>query len=424
MFLLPLSADVIDGNPARLQFFTKLKVFLAVDRFLMSCISHLSTSDRKLLSDISNHWFNLIKLGLQQAVHNTVSMTLHDCAQILILPFLFTQVITACIWVKYLGPTQLLDLFYFLLEPDGGPKETPTQLVQVILKALSTYASSTEWQNELSCTRHLPRLLSLCSILPNSLLGQVIASTAECSIPIGLDGLPVSSSTGNLATLVSLSRVRWAENLRSVKSKMDVDVRQFLQRGQFSDSTSRFVQGLLYQRPSVFSAVMQWIKSEEYLKMDIQNIPHILPVVHGLIDVSGLQGQGVLEVDDIWMSLLPQIASIVANESAPTRLRLLSQQCLHDLILASGARNSEVLDVLTKEVRTTTKRAPTPELIHLAVWLGGLLGSAADEFLSPIVDGGMQWSIAQITDGNKEVDFESFLQSLGKTLPLLGIEVQ
>src|SRR6266545_4183860 len=29
MFLLPLSADVIDGNPARLQFFTKLKVFLA-----------------------------------------------------------------------------------------------------------------------------------------------------------------------------------------------------------------------------------------------------------------------------------------------------------------------------------------------------------------------------------------------------------
>jgi len=376
------------------------------------------------LSDISAHWFNLIKLDSGQAGHNTVSLALQGCAQTLTLSFLFTQVTTtACIWVKYLEPSQLLDLLYFLLEPDSGQKETPTRLLQVILKTLSAYASSPEWQNELPFTRHLPRLISLRSVFPNTLLDQVIASAVECSIPMGLNGLPVPSSTGNLAALISRAKVRWAENLRLVKTKMDVDILQFLKRGQFSDSTSRIVQGLLYQQPSMFSAVMQWIKSEECSKTDIQGI---LPVVHGSIDISGLQGQGgVLGIEDaIPMSFLPQIAGFVANESAPTRLRLLSQQCLHDFILASGTRNSEVLDVLAEEVRTTMKGAPTPELIDLAVWLGGLLGSAADKFLSPIVDGGMQWSIAQITDGNKEPDFESFLRSLGKTSPLLCVEVQ
>lgn len=240
---------------------------------------------------------------------------------------------------------------------------------------------------------------------------------------MGLNGLPLPSSTGNLAALVSRAKARWAENLRLVKTKMDIDILQFLKRGQFSDSTSRIVQGLLYQRPSMCSAVMQWMKSEDCPKADIQDILHVM---HGLIDISGLQGRGdVLGIeDDVQMSLLPQIAGFLASKSTPTRLRLLSQQCLYDLILASGTRNSEVLDVLAKEVRTTMKGAPTPELIDLAVWLGGLLSSPADNVLSPIVDGCMQWAIAQITDGNKEPDFESFLRSLGKTSPFFCVEGQ
>ncbi len=327
----------------------------------------------------------------------------------------YLQVKTSCVWIKYMEPPQLFDLLdsFYTRNPGITFGDPSYELVEIIVHTISCFTSPSYWQNEFEFAVKLSQLLRLRPLFPRvSLLDQVIGRVIHSSIPVGLDIPSLLSCSTTFADLMARSTIRWAGRLVYAKNSKPIDIRSYLTEDKISDSTSTVISGLLYHHPSVCSEVLRWITSENCLKRDIK---HLLPIIYGVIDVSSVNNSNVATVSDaLWKSLLPRIVAVIADESSPYILRLQSQHVLAALFLTSQAETTEFLNAFAREVQVTLKKAPTSELLALATWLCGHIGSVAHDFISTLVETGMQWVIRQLSADNERSDLDSALHALSR----------
>ncbi|CAA7269153.1 unnamed protein product [Cyclocybe aegerita] len=353
---------------------TSQEVVKAIDNLLGTVLDPSSSDDRKVVSEISNHWFNLLKSELHIQHQATVS--------------------AARVWIKYLEPHQLFELMGHLQE--YGHATPAAELANVILVALSSMAAS-ELEAESTFVQRLPQLLSLRAVLRDSpLLDDLIAISLEATLPIGLDGFSPPSAPSDLVVVVKRSQTRWAH--RSRAAKIDLDIRQFLMQTTFSEATVRIISALLYCRPVSREIFVQWVASEDCLRRDINLL---LPIIHAFLDSAPL-GQTVKY--EIWAPLLPRIVNVLVNTSGLSALKFKAKQCLFDILTTASKPDSEkILSALVAEFKEFSKADVSAETLSAGVWLADHYGLKANVLLSIIVDNGMQWAIDRLAD-EKEVE--------------------
>jgi len=307
---------------------------------------------------------------------------------------------TASLWIKYLEPLQLLDLLDHFIEVNPSDGFEP---VTVVLENLASLASS-EWPNEVEYSRRLPRLLSISSwdAWNSSLLDRVIASIVKCTLPMHLEGLPLSTE-GNFASLIARSGFRWTGHFSSTKAWRSIDLEQVFSR-DVSESTVRIVTGLLYRHPSTRVAVLRWISN-----IADADVTLFLPIIHALLDVSS-SSETYRSEDYDWTFFVTKLAAIISDQDAPPLSRSRSQYSVRNILLASKTHRPSLLRILATKF---SKKKPTRELLVLAIWLRRQIGPVANEVVSEVLDAGLRSSIDSLADG---VCLDEFLRLLGKSL--------
>ncbi|KAJ3506576.1 hypothetical protein NLJ89_g6794 [Agrocybe chaxingu] len=350
------------------------EVVKAVDYLLGTALDPSKSDDRKVVSEISNHWFNLLKSELHIQHQSTVS--------------------AACLWIKYLEPHQLFEFMDYLQE--NGHTTPAAELANVILEALSSMAAF-ELEAESALVHRLPHLLSLRPLLPDSpLLDDLIATSLEATLPIGLDGFSPPNASSDLVVMVKRSQTRWAH--RSRAAKVDLDIRQFLTQTTFSEATVRIISALLYCRPVSREIFAQWAASEDCLRRDINLL---LPIIHAFLD-SAPTGQTVKY--EIWAPLLPRILDVLVDKGGLSALKNKAKQCLSDILMTASEPEAEkILSALVAEFKEFSKADVSAEVLSTGVWLADHYGSKAKALLTIIVDNGMQWAIDRLAD-EKEIE--------------------
>lgn len=268
--------------------------------------------------------------------------------------------------------------------------------------------TSFEWQAEIALVLRLPQLLSLKSVLPDStLLEQIIAIAVEATLPIGLDGCPSSFTLPRSASLIIAVRraeSRWAQRSHGVKA--DIDIRPFLIQDMFSDSTAKIVSCLAYQQSSSRQALVEWLQSDRSL---LHEPRHLIPVIHAFVDSSS-QDSSATPPSKIWLPFISRIVQTIADIDIPTDIRTRAQSCLLNILSASGANLSKLLDAVTKGMKNAS-RTLSHELISTAVELATRFGSKAESTVASVIDHGLQWCIDQFAEEH-DAAYDILIQDL------------
>ncbi|KAF8185167.1 ribosome 60S biogenesis N-terminal-domain-containing protein [Pholiota molesta] len=331
---------------------------------LGAAIEPSSKDDRKIVSGISDYWFNILKTGLDNQPPVSVD--------------------TACAWVKYLESDQLFDLLdFFEKDSRSTLKASALPPINVVLDALSN-TSAFESQAEQALIQRLPQLLSLKSVLSDShLLEQVIAIAIEASLPVSLDGhSPVStSSPSGLITIIKRAESRWARRNQVVG--VDIDIRPFLMQDALSDSTAKIISCLLYQQPSSHQALVDWLNPESLRKHDAR---YLVPILYAFVDSStpGRMPTSSAKTD-VWLPLMSKIVQVIADVNVPSALRRRAQDCLISILSASGTDAPKLLDAVAVEMKSAS-RSLSHELLSTGVKLSTGLIRASSIAKAHLVD--------------------------------------
>ncbi|KAF8812641.1 hypothetical protein BYT27DRAFT_7159048 [Phlegmacium glaucopus] len=353
-----------------------------------------SENDRKLASDISYHWLTAVKGGLDGK--NKYS------------------VLSACMWIRYLESPSLLDLLDVL---EGRVHHMPTlptlQVTKTVLEALKSRSES-----ELTLKQRLPQLLSLRSVLPDFLLLEdLIAIAIEASLPIGLDGSPLFTTTSNevdFVTVINRANTRWSHRTHTLAAELDI--RQFLNQDKWSDSTVRIISALVYRQ---CESVVEWLGTESCSRRQIY---HLLPIFHAVLDSSLSQVTSSIK-SSVWLPYISPIVSVLADQNISVVLRKLGRSCIINILSNAGGDLSALLAVFTEEVNAMTEKTVSLEIVSLGVALASRLGKAVSCVISILVDRGMQWLIDQyqlVGDHETMVD-KQLADELGSLIKLSSV---
>ncbi|KIM48447.1 hypothetical protein M413DRAFT_16355 [Hebeloma cylindrosporum] len=358
-------------------------VLEGIQRLLASSVDPSSQIDRFMVSSISQHWFNILKSDIDDQTTASISM--------------------GCIWVKYLEAAQLFDLLDHLHhDAQSMPSFSVLETIQVILQSLREMMSFDPQADGLLVDR-LPQLLSLKSVLPNShLLEEITALAMEASLPIGLDGCPPSFTCTDLVQVIRRSTTRWC---RKGHRPIEVDLHALLTQPTFSESTVKIITSQLYQGSTASHKVIaEWLASDLCSQRSSE---HLVPIFYAFFD-SGSCDRLALGVD-FCLPFIHRITSLIVDKGVSSDLRLRAEKCLLH-ILSSPSGN--VLDVFLKEVKATSKKAISFELLSLGAQLGQRLGSKAKDLIGLLSERGMQWCIDRYPDELDAEEFQRFTREL------------
>lgn len=303
------------------------------------------------------------------------------------------QVLSTCMWIRYLELSSLLDLLDVLEERAHHMSTLPTlQVIKTVLEALkSRIESESESESESTLKRRLPQLLSLRSLLPDFLLLEDLTAVAiEASLPIGLDGSFLLTTTSNevdFMTITNRAKARWSHRTQSLA--FELDIRHFLHQDKFSDSTVRIISALVYRRCFLGENIVEWLGTESCSRRQIN---HLLPIFHAVLDSRLPQ---MISSSIMWLPYISPIVSALADQNFSVVLRKLGRSCIINILSNAGNDLSALLAAFTEEVNALTEKTVSLELISLGVALASRLGKAVNSVISIVVDRGMQWVIDQ-----------------------------
>ncbi|KAF8164735.1 ribosome 60S biogenesis N-terminal-domain-containing protein [Crassisporium funariophilum] len=363
-----------------------------VQLLLAAALVPSSGDDRKLVSDISSHWTNVVKLSLEDDQHPS-------------------SISAPRLWIKFLEPLHLFDLMDFLAQKAHNMPSLPVlELITVVLKALRSAVSP---ESDLTFGQRLSQLLSLRPILPDSqLLEDLIAVAVETSMPVGLDGfsLPtVSSGDVDVVTMIRQSKARWSRRTNPLSS--EIEIRQFLTQEEFSDSTVKIISGLLYRRCLSDELFLDWLKSTDCSR---RNTEHLLYIFHAFLDSSSSQGNR--ESGGIWLPFMPRIVKAVADESLSPDIRKRAQSCILLILSIASSNPSHLLDCFAGEVNASSKSSMSLELMSTGSKVAVVLGSTAMSLCSTLADRGMQSVIDQSEEDYETMSSIQFTKELTKLI--------
>ena len=405
------SSEVLQGNHNLLLSSPFLIVCISGIHILSEAILNpASQNDRKLVSDISYHWVTAVKVGLDDKDEYSVSSDFFPGLSVDERPF---QISSACMWIRYLELSSLLSLLDVLEEKVQIMPTLPNlELIKTVLEA---FQSRTLFESESDSTlkERLPQLLSLRSVLPDFLLLEdLIAAAIEASLPIGLDGSPLLTATStsevDFRTIINRSNSRWSHRTHSLGAELDI--RQFLIQGRFSDSTVRIISALVYRQCFSTEIIVEWLGAESCSQRQIN---HLLRIFHAILD-SSLPQVTLLIKSNVWLPYISRIVSALADQNSSVVLRTLSQSCIINILSNAGKGLPAVMSVFTEEVDALTEKTVSFELISLGVALTSRLGKDANSVTSILVDRGIQCMIDQYQlAGDNETTVHKLADELG-----------
>ena len=300
------------------------------------------------------------------------------------------QVSSACLWIRYLESSSLLDLLNVLEESAQNMPTLPTlEVIKTVLEAIKSRTSS-ESESESVVKQRLPQLLSLRSILPDfQLLEDLIVIAIEASLPIGLDGSPLSTTSNGVdfVSIINRANAHWSYRTHSLAAELDI--RQFLNQDRFSDSTVRIVSALVYRQCFSNEYIVEWLGTENCSRREIN---HLLPIFHAVFD-SSLSHMTSFIKSSMWVPYISPIVSTLADQNISIALRKLGQSCIINILSSAGKDLPVLLVVFRDEINTLTENTVSLELISLGVTLSSRLGEDVSSVISILIDRGMQWMI-------------------------------
>ena len=304
------------------------------------------------------------------------------------------QVSSACMWIGYLELSSLLALLDVLENKAQIMPTRPT--LEFIKTVLGAFQSRTlfESESESTLTKRLPQLLSLRWILPDFLLLEdLIAVAIEASLPIGLDGTPLftaaSTSDVDFRTIINRSNSRWSHRTHSLAAELDI--RQFLTKDRFSDSTVRIISALVYRHCFSIEDIVEWLGTESCSRRQIN---HLLPIFHAIFD-SSLSQKTLPIKSNKWLPYISPIVNALADQNSSVVLRTLGQSCIINIVSNAREDLPAVMDVFTEEVDALTEKTVSVEIISLLIALNSRLGKDENSVTSILVDRGIQCVIDQ-----------------------------
>jgi nucleolar pre-ribosomal-associated protein 1 len=315
-----------------------------------------------------------------------------------------------CIWVKYLEASQLFDLLDHLYhDAQSMPSFPVLETIQVILQALCEMVSFDQEAEGLLVDR-LPQLLSLKSALSNShLLEEITALAIEASLPIGLDGCPPSFTCTDFVQVIRCSTTRWG---RRAYRPIEVDLHALLTQPTFSESTAKIITSQLYQLSTASrKCIAEWLTSDLCSQRSSE---HLIAILHAFFDSGSCDGAFASTLgSDFCLPFIHRITSLIVDKGVSSDLRLRAEKCLLHII---SSPSSTAFDLFVKEVKATSKKAISVELLSLGARLGQMLGSKAKDFIGLLADRGMQWCIDRFADEIDAEEFQKFTRELSKFL--------
>lgn len=175
---------------------------------------------------------------------------------------------------------ELFDLFAARTITDGN------ELICTILTTLTNICSETEIASHMRS--RFPLLFSLLNIddqtsAKGNPAKKIIALIVHASLPVGLDGLPPTSTEGEpslfLPQLISKSTARWERRMDN--SVHDIEVDTILSRGQLSSEDVDILAGLVYSQKAARDACYTWLSTETSTQQ--MNV-NITPLIHATLD--------------------------------------------------------------------------------------------------------------------------------------------
>ena len=321
---------------------------------------------------------------------------------------------TACLWIAYLEPAQLLHLLDILQSRASNVSSSwVSNPISAILKSLASKAS-TEWEIQSLLTRHIPRFLALRPLLSGSpILEEVISIAVGSSLPMGIDAhyLPflsteVASNCTDLVTVIRQCESRWLH--RKQLDVVDVDIRQFLSKNALSASTVNLLSGLAYRNNSLRESLGKWIASDECLDRPIDQL---VPIFHAFLDTSSSTTIQPLS-GKVWAFLLPSAFGTLSNDRSGLNERRQAQSLLTDFFSACYPEPSTYLQILALELPKL--HTFTPQLFAFGSWLARTFGSKTQAISESLVHRGIQLCIDDLAEGLDGPDIEMSLVALSK----------
>ncbi|KAI0052681.1 hypothetical protein FA95DRAFT_1483272 [Auriscalpium vulgare] len=353
---------------------------------LLAAVDPLSPDDKRLLADFTSHWANLVRTPFDIEAADDVRLT--KCQIYL--------------WIAYLRADDVLALLDRVLNHVTATRDDwNVKLLPAVLAALEQGTVLCSVADDL--LDRLPRLVSLIPLTSHkqTLIG-IIAQIVGFGLPIGLNGLLPSSKWTDLPSLVSAAESRWGHRSKEVIDTIDVSF--LLGQDRWTKPVVSILSGLAYLSSSVRSACWTYLRSEAAVQ---HPMTELAPVMWASLDMNAAHES---VVNEVWQQ---HFVNLLLGTTDNNRIPMHRQTCLLSVSAMLGhfpASRPTLLALATTTVLQAPSDFPIADLFHLAGSLAIEMPIEAQEFVSAILDRGLQWAVRKVAHTNKDQeDLEAFV---------------
>jgi hypothetical protein len=259
----------------------------------------------------------------------------------------------------------------------------------------------------------LPQLVSLYSVQPNwDRLEGLIARAVDSAFIAWIDGVPagVSSSSGNLESLVVASCSRWSKRAEFRSEGLDVSV--FLNRSKWTSHTVSIIKSLIYASETARQVSGTFLVSTASLKRPAL---YLVPLIWSWFDASDMSDAGS---SGTWRKHFEQLTASIVDIQASRDHRFTCRRAIHAMIQKLPSLRSELFSDLVARVLDMSPDNLTAEIIQLGKNLIEILPQASDTFVHSLLEHALCW-VSRSFGGPDSLDYR-VVTALGVTPLVLG----
>lgn len=294
----------------------------------------------------------------------------------------------------------LLELFDFFASrtiTDGN------ELICAILTTLTSTCSETEIASHMRS--RFPLLFSLLNVddqasTKGNAAKKIIALIVHASLPVGLDGLPPTSTSGepslSLSRLISKSTARWERRMDD--HVHDTEVETILSRGQLSSEDVEIICGLVYSKKAARAACYTWLSTETSAQ---QKNVSITPLIHATLDEITTLGESTsierVKATGVWKTHFENLVRSVIQPSTWSKLsdEARDVDCVIFMVTCFSESREELIGILRRAVEGESLDVMSAKTVLVARRLFDsevIPREETREFVASCVDHGLQWA--------------------------------
>ncbi|KAJ3573727.1 hypothetical protein NP233_g2249 [Leucocoprinus birnbaumii] len=338
------------------------RVHAGLQELLQSTFNPTSPADRHILSDISAHWLAILHTRIN---HGNLNIT------------------NAPLWIKYLPPTELLQLLDKLVSLGAASHLAP--LIQSTLSVIR--ASVIDDMDTLHALwERLPQLWRVRQYLTTSPeADEVILATIESTLPMGLYD---AERDGMTSFNMEMQRASSCWSRKTLRLDETIVLEDILTSGVWYPSTAKVVRGIAYKGGVDVQKFQTWLKSEHSASRSAEDLATILNATLDIIHCSTSQ-MSLLDPTP-WLTRLETVTCLVFDHDVSPSARRIASSTISLALKTFPDHQQDLVRLVTEQLKTHRLGQPSQECIQM--------GIRSPELASELIDWTLQWLIGHLAD--------------------------